>query len=149
MRRASSLGDALKLRQGIGPARLLVQQLDVERNCWCCSWHRRWRDGRLFDGPSGQPLAARTFAQRSLCALAMLLRPAADSLRLFPRRTGAEFAENSRSAEITFSSFFSSFRVWERSILNVLIISVISMAGIWSPGSSANFGRVYHNTRSV
>src|SRR6266849_4318248 len=33
-RRASSLGEALKLRQGIGPARLPFHQLDAERNCW-------------------------------------------------------------------------------------------------------------------
>src|SRR5712692_4749182 len=40
-RRASSLGEALKLPQGIGPARLPFQQLDAERNCWCRLSDRR------------------------------------------------------------------------------------------------------------
>jgi hypothetical protein len=84
-------------------------------------------------GPSGQPLEARflwNFAHRFRCAAAIFLRADADILCLLPFR-GVEFEEDSsRRAEITLSSFFSSFLVWERSARNVLIISTISILGM-------------------
>jgi hypothetical protein len=43
MGRASSLGEALKLPQGIGPARLPLQQLDAKKNCWRRLLDRRAR----------------------------------------------------------------------------------------------------------
>jgi hypothetical protein len=73
------------------------------------------------------------FAHRLRCAAPIFLRAAADILRLLPFRVGTEFVEDSsRIAEITLSSFFSSFRVRARSVRNVFLISAVPMVAIQS-----------------
>jgi hypothetical protein len=74
-------------------------------------------------------------AHRFRCAAAIFLGADADILRLLPFRVGVEFVDNSRRAEITLSSFFSSFLVLARSVRKVFIISTISMVAMQSPVS--------------